>query len=158
MTDTRTIEALQQAVRGLDDQTLLVWADACEDLGDQEGADALRALPAMRAYICGVWQDSIPPVENRPLVVLFRNGKVGVADQSREYIPNPVWSAVAVLLARWNEFNAAVEWLARHLDLTLVSAMGGGGSVIGCNYSLSRDHLRPVDFRVGDCILRTPRK
>jgi hypothetical protein len=172
MTAPRTTEALQQAVRSLDDQALQIWADACEEAGDQEGADALRALPDLLAYVPGFLQSQDPRIVTKRGVYLSSDGSVAVSVGEAE-TPNSVRKTVVALLARWNDLNAAAEWLARHLDLKIVRllyALPDGvvnedapADSVWRRYneqtmSLKRGHLRPVEGTILSCTLRQPRK
>jgi hypothetical protein len=102
---------------------LLAWADALEELGDLAGANLLRQLPKARdemAQHVSEWCEHYPGTGE---VNLFHN-----PDDDDHYWfcgdneieGDDAIEIVGPLLARWDQFYPAVEWLVRELGLPFV--------------------------------------
>jgi hypothetical protein len=175
---------LKTAARDLDDVALASWADALEENGHDEGAAALRALPDLLASIqtgiVALRRWGLPP--HKIYTTLEPSGRwvcVPVNVTPSDHIhgqPLPGWdehagrsAAVRVLLARWDDMHAGVEWLARRLELPVVE-LGFNGMVPGMvpgerwrvrdwgPFSLRRGRLRPIPgATISECTLRHAR-
>jgi hypothetical protein len=166
----RDADRLAMAFRDGDDLARLVWADALEEAGDREGALAVRTLPALRdrlEQVVTTLREELVLRKPRLEVHLscYGDWSAGVPGLSswKPSETSGTSKTVRVLVSRWNDFHPALEWLARHLELSVVELnFSRRPAHIDRSqqgpFSLRRRHLLPLPgFVVCDCLLRTPR-
>jgi hypothetical protein len=151
---------LRTAARDADDVALAAWADALEEQGDEEGAAALRSLPALAVEVQRALGSFSPSrcgfvVGNDSLAII----DLGAGDATMSSGQHHVGG---VVLPRWNDFHPALEWLARRLDLRIarVCVREPPGTKTGPlrwkDVNLHRAHLQALPQPVDNLMLRQP--
>jgi hypothetical protein len=180
--------SLEKAVReGKDEATLLAWADALEEAGSDELAGAVRAIPELLVSLRAAVQ-ALQGVGIRPHQIgvrFHRNWEGGwlcfqvdhpappaSATPGAPELPWPLdhllrgeHDALRVLLVRWDETNAGVEFIAKALHTLIVEMdFEGDGPADGDDpargpFALARNqHLRSLSgAKLAGCYLRYPR-
>jgi len=115
----QTVEALRDQVRQGDDLARLAWADLCEEQGDLEAAQALRALPGLAEEMVTQRRAVATTARAAPNLVLSLGGE-WLWETPGAGRPRPS-AALRVLMARGSEMRAALQWLAGRLGMGAVT-------------------------------------
>ena len=149
---SQLLAGFHAACRDGDQTALGAWADALEEAGDGEAAGLLRRLPQARKEMAKrvrSWCKEYPG-----------SGEVSLHHQP-DSEEGPYWfcgdceiegddaiDVVGPLLARWDEFHPAIEWLVRELGLPFVERRTkpkGKRKEASTSYRLgSGDHFDPL--------------
>jgi hypothetical protein len=172
MATSTDLSHLRLRVREGDELAVLALADALDENGDSEAAEALRAVPALldgMRWSMDRWDADGVRVElhyiRLPSTGLWECGLLSGSPVTREAED----AAVGVVLRRWDDLHIAVEYLARRLGLMMVDlsfselppGVRSSGPWTGelRPFSLARSHLRalPTNCVINYCVLRHPK-
>ncbi len=138
-----------------DRNALLAWADVLEAAGARDEAELLRWLPRFRESIA----EGVTAWLGHGAFYVFSEHSTtwwgcGEAEGSLPGEPNEAAVNLGRLLAGWNDYHPALEWLFRDLALWQVSVkccwFANGQEAISPTYNLDAgDHLVPFDTTMG---------
>ena len=125
---------------------ILAWADALNAAGDMASADLFRWLQRFAATLAGTGSFWVFADASRCWWGCKESG-TEPGDIGEE------GTRLAQLLAGWNVYHPAVEWLFRQLDLTRVQVRGSyfadGNKGKTFKIDLAKQHLTPLDPTMG---------
>jgi hypothetical protein len=152
--------ALLSAVRDGDSVALAAWADQMEEADDVQGTTILRAMPQLLEQLQGAVQSWARSRFNPFQMQIYLQATrwsvipIRVLAQIRSALGDPLTGALhgahevlPDLLARWDKFHPAIEWLGRKLGLMSVSVRftALGQRRRGVGVCLTENHLCPVE-------------
>lgn len=138
-----------------DRNALLAWADVLEAAGARDEAELLRRLPPFRESIA----EGVTVYLGQGAFYVFSERNTtwwgcGEAEGSLPGEPNEAAVNLGRLLAGWNDYHPALEWLFRDLALWQVSVVccwfANGQKALSPTYNLDAgDHLVPFGTTMG---------
>ena len=138
-----------------DRNALLAWADVLEAAGARDEAELLRWLPRFRESIA----EGVTVYLGQGAFYVFSEHNTtwwgcGEAEGSLPGEPNEAAVNLGRLLAGWNDYHPALEWLFRDLALWQVSVeccwFANGQQAVRPTYNLDAgDHLVPFGTTMG---------